>query len=255
MGVSQVWTIVPTFRAEKSTTARHLAEFRMVEAELCFTRDLNQLMDVVESMIRHLTSSISALQDVQFLRTLESENIERNVDIRARWAGILGSPWTRITYTDAMELLITRHAKDPFKFTPSPGSGLQAEHEKYLAQYFNGPVFVTHYPATQKPFYMLPTPDEAHADTVECFDLLVPSMGELCGGSLRDHHLESLLSKMKEAGMKQEEMQWYVDLRKYGTVKHGGFGIGWERLVGYLCGVGNVREIAAFPRWVNHCVA
>lgn len=248
MGVGQVWTIVPTFRAEKSTTARHLAEFRMIEAELCFTRDLNQVMDIVESMIRNLTRRVSQLTDLQFLQTLDAENIEKEVNLKARWSSILGSPWMRISYSQAIEIL--QSSTEQFRFKPELGSSLQSEHEKYLARHFNGPVFVTNYPANQKPFYMLPSEN----DTVECFDLLVPSMGELCGGSLRDHDLDSLISRMEAMGITEADMRWYTDLRRFGSVRHGGFGIGWERLIGFLCGVGNVREIAAFPRWVNHCV-
>ncbi|CCG81931.1 Putative uncharacterized protein [Taphrina deformans PYCC 5710] len=250
MGVGKVWTLVPTFRAERSTTARHLAEFRMLEAELCFTNSLHDVMDITESLIRNLTQGIIQHPDLQFIRSLNAENIEQDVDMQARWDSILGTPWTRIRFSEAVRILETAGASEDFVFSPSMDSGLQAEHEKFLAKYFNGPVFVTNYPAVQKPFYMLPAED----GTVECFDLLVPSMGELCGGSLRDDNLDSLLHKMRIAGMNEGDLTWYTDLRRYGSVPHGGFGLGWERLVGYLCGVNNVREIAAFPRWVNHCV-
>lgn len=260
MGVNSVWAIVPTFRAERSTTARHLAEFRMLEAEVCFTKDLDQVMDTVEQLVRHLTAHVKTLPDVKFIQSLEAENVERDINLEARWSSILSDqPWTRITYAQAITVLqaAVRDEAVSFDYSPTLASGLQAEHERYLANHYGGPVFVTRYPAEQKPFYMLPTEDKDPdaLETVECFDLLVPSMGELCGGSLREHRLEPLLDAMRRLGMREAEMQWYLDLRRYGTVPHGGFGIGWERLVGYLCGVGNVREIAAFPRWVNHCVA
>lgn len=252
MGLGKVWTIVPTFRAEKSLTARHLAEFRMIEAEVCFTHSLHDVMDIVESMVKHLTSVVSLDKDLTFLRTLSADGIETTLDIEARWQSILDAPFIRIEYSEAVQILQSaQDNEEQFVFHPQAGMSLQAEHEKYLAAHFRRPVFVTHYPASQKPFYMLP----GEGGTVECFDLLVPSMGELCGGSLRNHDLTSLEAAMRSAGVEEASMRWYTDTRRYGTVKHGGFGIGWERLIGYLCGVSNVREIAAFPRWVNHCVA
>lgn len=290
-GVGRVWTLAPTFRAERSLTARHLAEFRMLEAELCFTHGLGDVMDVVEGLVKHVVADLArtdspAAEDLAAMRSVTAENIDSELDLRARWAAALGGgvgpgniddgsnsavhrqPWPRIRYAEAVRIL----NDSGVQFAYSPNDGLQTEHELYLTQHFDGPVFVTHYPRAQKPFYMStsrasPTGAEAECDggageageaseeVAECFDLLVPSMGELCGGSLRDSDASALLARMEASGMDTEAMRWYVDLRTYGTVPHGGFGIGFERLVGYLTGVQNVREVAAFPRYVNHCVA
>lgn len=251
MAYGRVWTKDWAYRAERSSTPRHLAEFNMVEAEWCFTENLDELMDVVESLIRSLTKVASTSQNVHFLRTLDAENIEKDVDLQDRWSSILGKPWTRITFRQAIDILQSATPSIAFKFKPKLTSGLQIEHERYLAGHFGGPVFVTRYPAEQKPFYMLPAED----GTVECFDLLVEGMGEICGGSLRDHIFDSLLSRIQSAGMDAAKMKWYTDLRRFGTAPHGGFGIGWERLIAHLCGVNNVREIVAYPRWAGHCEA
>lgn len=242
MGVGKVWTLTPTFRAEQSTTARHLAEFRMIEAELCFTKNLDEVMDSVEGMVKHLTRHVQCDKDVDFIHTLDAENIEQ-VDMSARWMSTL-TTWPRITYEDALTLL--QRSSIHFQHSPVVGCSLSSEHERYIASHYNSPVFVTHYPASQKPFYM-----SRHEDKAECFDLLVPGLGELCGGSLRIHNHEDLKQQM----MKEKvDLPWYLALRAQGTVPHGGYGVGWERLIGYLTGISNVREIAAFPRWYKHCV-
>lgn len=243
-GTNRVWTIGPVHRAEKSATSRHLAEFSMIEAEWCFTESLHEVMDIVESTIKHLTIAASHSKEVRFLRSLKAGNLDSNIDIDERWASCLRDSWPRISYAQAFEILSSVEPTASFVIKPDPESGLQAEHEKYLARHFKGPVFVTNYPSTQKPFYMLETGD----GTVECFDLLVPDMGELCGSSLREHRLEQLLAKMRLAGMNEDEMDWYIDLRRYGSTPHGGFGIGWERLIGFLCGISNLKEIVGFPR-------
>ena len=248
MGLGKVWTIGPTFRAETSTTARHLSEFRMIEAEVVFVNELDGIMDVVENVIKALTRIAQENKDIRYIQTLDAENIE-HIDLDARYSGLLRT-WPRIEYVNAIEVL-QKHS-DQFQHKPSYESGLAVEHERFLAQYYESPVFVTRYPKEQKPFYMLPSQT---GDTVECFDLLVPGMGELCGGSLRIHDHDALVSSINSHGLFKPDLQWYLDLRAYGTAPHGGFGIGWERLVGYLTSVTNVREVAAFPRWYNHCHA
>ncbi|ORY80416.1 hypothetical protein BCR37DRAFT_359433, partial [Protomyces lactucae-debilis] len=229
MGLGRVWTLAPTFRAEKSTTSRHLAEFRMLEAELSFC-ELPDLLTVVEGIIRaaaksHVDGKLAAALSLSTSR----------------------NPWPRIRYEEAIIILqdAVNAGKATFTHSTCMGSALQTEHEQYLAKHFGGPLFVTHYPMKQKPFYM-----QKEGDSAVCFDLLVPGMGELCGGSMREHNHHALLSSMRQQGISIDEMAWYADLRKYGTVPHGGFGIGFERLVGYLIGVTNVREVAAFPRWL-----
>ncbi|BFZ55986.1 asparaginyl-tRNA synthetase [Savitreella phatthalungensis] len=244
-GLGRVWTLSPTFRAEKSTTARHLAEFRMIEAELSFTSRLDDVMDVVEGLVKHLAQKCKGQKDIEVIRASHAQNIDAALDLEARWSGIMAE-WPRVAYTTAVQQLIESGV--PFQFDPQ--QGLQTEHELWLAARSKSPVFITHYPVEQKPFYMA-----SDGATAECFDLLVPDMGELCGGSLREWSLDSLERRMEAAGIDRHAMSWYLDLRRFGSCSHGGFGIGFERLVGYLVGITNVREIAAFPRWVNHCVA
>ena len=280
MGIGRVWTLATTFRAEKSQTARHLSEFRMIEAELTFTQSVDDVMDVVEGLLKSITTDIATADspssaDIAALRSVDAENVDRALDLQHRWSILLRARWPRISYHQAQRIL-SRSEQD-FKFDSR--QGLQTEHELYLTRHFDGPVFVTHYPRSQKPFYMsttttATTTNSATAESLslaegedeevaECFDLLVPGMGELCGGSLREDSLSKLLSRMHDAGMttstsgdgEADGMGWYTDLRKYGTVPHGGFGIGFERLVCYIVGVTNVREVAAFPRYVGHCKA
>ena len=263
--VDKVWTLSPTFRAEKSDTPRHLSEFYMLEAEMCFTQSLDDILDLVENMLR---SSVTALKSSRTYNELlklrhASSNGEQGAEdklvsaeiIQQRWSGITAPSWPRITYEDALGTLQTAQDKGTanFEHPPTWDTGLQAEHERYLATHIGqgSPVFVTHYPRAQKPFYMSPSP--SGADTAACFDLLVPDLCELAGGSLREHNLTSLQSTMREKGVKGEGLEWYQDLRRYGSVPHGGFGLGFDRLVGYLGGVGSIRDVVAFPRWAARC--
>ncbi|EJD41988.1 asparaginyl-tRNA synthetase [Auricularia subglabra TFB-10046 SS5] len=205
----RVYTLAPAFRAERSATSRHLSEFWMLEAELAFADTLDEVMDVVERAVRSVVPP-----------ALSGEE-----------------PWPRITYTRAVELL------DGAAW----GDRLSSVQERWLAEEWAGgrPVFVTDYPAAQKPFYMLPSaaPSAPGRGTVACFDLLVPRLGELAGGSLREHRLEHL--RVPEGG----GFEWYRDLRRWGTTPHGGFGLGFERLVAWATGAESVRECLAFPRW------
>ncbi|GAA5924294.1 hypothetical protein JCM1841_001353 [Sporobolomyces salmonicolor] len=243
----RVYCLSPCFRAEKSDTARHLQEFWMLEAEVGFLdadvpRALEQVMGVAEASVRAVAAHVRSMPEFDFFAR-QSEGLD------ARVAGLLGpEPYARMTYTHAIDLLAAHSAAHPsaFVFPPTWGSGLQTEHEKWLAEeHVGGPVFVTDYPTPLKPFYMLPNAGER---TTACFDLLVPLLGELAGGSLRQHDPSALLASLTAHGLDPEAYEWYLDLRRYGTTRHGGFGLGWERLVGLLTGEGNVRECIAFPR-------
>ena len=267
--VNRVWTLSPTFRAEQSDTPRHLSEFYMLEAEMCFVQDLDEVTDLVENMLR---SAVTALKGSrvgdELLRTKhdakgESEDSVSGDNLRQRWDGMAAPNWPRITYAEAIEMLEQAQSDKNanFSFRPSYGDGLQAEHERYIASTIGQgtPVFVTNYPRAQKPFYMPPSPTststsgKASGDTVACFDLLVPDLCELAGGSLREHRSQQLLKAMQAKGVNRSNLDWYQDLQKYGSVPHGGFGLGFDRLLCYLAGVGNVRDVVAFPRWYGRC--
>ncbi len=264
--VSKVWTLSPTFRAEQSDTARHLSEFYMLEAEMCFTSDLNDIMDLVENMMRTAVLTLQKRPVRAELLTAKGtapkEEREDGKSITAdmlqqRWDGIASLDWPRITYAEAIDLLKDAQTSGSatFAFDPSYRSGLQAEHERYVASNVGKgkPVFVTDYPRLQKPFYMPPSMSTKNSkgspDTVACFDLLVPDLCELAGGSIREHRSEELLGAMREKGIAGKDLEWYQDLRKYGSVPHGGFGLGFDRLICYLAGITNVRDVVAFPRW------
>lgn len=253
--LGRVWNIAPAFRAEKSDTNRHLSEFWMVEAELAFTESLEDVMSSCEGMVRATIPDETTGQDL--LNSLRDKN--RTQVIEQRWANLHnnGQKWPRITYKEALKILdnvpSTVASLRPTNWT----EGLGSEHEKYLAgQVFKGPVFITDYPVEQKPFYMKRSPDKNDdmAPTVECFDLLVPEMGELTGGSLREDDYQRLISRMIALGMDVDCMQWYTDLRKYGSFPHGGYGLGLERLVCYLGGIENIRDAIGFPRWHQSCL-
>ncbi|KAK9450351.1 uncharacterized protein V1518DRAFT_413627 [Limtongia smithiae] len=278
MGLARVWTLTPAFRAEESMTSRHLSEFWMLESETAFANDLEDIMSLVESLIRHTVTKLAEegeMKRIMDLKTLvnrhatqekveegEFEEIITPEQISERWSSLIGSekPWMRINYADAVKVLQDAEVKNIVKFQHpvKDGESLKSEHEKWLAKHHaNGPVFVMRYPASMKPFYMLPSPasestSSAYA-TVECFDLLVPEIGELVGGSLREHRLDVLQDAIFKSGLDASALEWYVQLRKWGSVPHGGFGMGFERFLCYLGGVYNIREVIAFPRWINHC--
>ena len=285
----KVWTLSPTFRAEKSDTPRHLSEFYMLEAEIR-TQSLKDLMDLVEDMIRDLAVNLLRSEMGQELLTVRhgsgSDAFEdmspKSEVIRRRWYGLKRAYWPRITYTEAIKFLQSAadSHKTQFRYTPEWHSGLQLEHEKFIAAEIGqgSPVFVTDYPAVVKPFYMLPSEWESTSpsvdqSTVACFDLLLPEICEVVGGSLREHRLEPLLQAMHKHGLKfanliaEDEvhtqsagdvsapgnLEWYIDLRRYGSVPHGGFGLGFDRLLGYLSGVDNIRDVAPWPRYYGKC--
>ena len=232
MGLSRVYTLSPCFRAERSQTSRHLAEFWMLEAEWAFVEQVDELCDVVEGAIRAVVDKLEKDDEVVL-----ADEVKAQMKQRGRWR--------RITYTTAIQQLRNeQHTTGQFEFDAEWGKGLSSEHERWLAR--DGPVFVTDYPAHIKPFYMRVNPDN---ETVACFDLLVPGVGELVGGSLREDREHKLLERM--AGMDLDSFQWYVDLRRYGGAPHGGFGLGFERLIAWLAGIDNIRECIPFPRWTN----
>lgn len=275
--LSRVWTLSPTFRAEKSDTPRHLSEFYMLEAELAFVDDVSDIMDVVEGMLRYTAQELKSSSVGQEL--LRDRDIGENSGsvtptmLAQRWQGLIDGPWPRITYADAIQHLndAVTQGKVQFDFEPAHKDGLQTEHERFLAETVGrgGPVFVTDYPRSIKPFYMAPSADttgEAQSPpTVACFDLLVPEICELVGGSMREHRLPELLQSMDDHGLQRAplsdtdsetsdgSMQWYLDLRRYGSVPHGGFGLGFDRLLCYLSGVSNIRDVVSFPRWYKRC--
>lgn len=254
-------------------TSRHLAEFYMLEAEVAFVDDLDALLDVAEAAFRGVLSRLLAYDSRRATRArADLAKIAQTVAAEAEGesdndagAGPLDhllaaatTPFARITYSDAIALLSYEHAVVPFEHKPVWGEGLSSEHEKWLAgTHVNGPVFVTDYPAALKPFYMLPSGPAAAAaaqgPTVACFDLLFPGIGEMAGGSMREHRLDALRARIAEAGLSEAEYDWYLDLRRFGSVPHGGWGMGWERWVCWVTGVGNVRDVVAFPRWAGSC--
>jgi asparaginyl-tRNA synthetase len=273
--VGKVWTLSPTFRAEKSDTARHLSEFYMLEAELAFVEDVSTIMDVVEAMLRTVATELQASHVGKEL--LESGHRDHQEDgtsvshtvLAQRWQGLIDGPWPRITYNDAIRHLMesVANGKAEFEFVPGGGDGLQTEHERFLAETVGrgGPIFVTDYPRNIKPFYMAPSADAPNdaqgVQTVACFDLLVPEICELVGGSMREHRLPKLTESMANHGLASDStaevpggsLQWYSDLRRYGSVPHGGFGLGFDRLLCYLSGVTNIRDVVSFPRWYKRC--
>ena len=235
--VARVWTLSPCFRAERSQTSRHLAEFWMLEAEWAFVRSVDDLCDVAEASIKHVLRQHSPDRDLL------------QADIGVPWvltaAAASEAPWARITYTDAVYELQKSGAH--FEFTPRWGAALQSEHERWLANTFTrGPIFVTDYPAAIKPFYMRQNDD---GKTVACFDLLVPNVGELVGGSLREERSTLLETAINRQGLDEETYRWYTELRKFGGAPHGGYGMGFERLISWLGGVENIRECIPMPRW------
>jgi asparaginyl-tRNA synthetase len=268
--VGDTWTLSPTFRAEKSDTRRHLSEFYMLELEMSFVEDLDSVMDVVEKLVQRVTKPLLSSRVGKEILSSRARDEHDDPDaitsetIRHRWEQILSDRWPRITYTEAINMLAESSVE--FEHKPEWGVGLSIEHEQYIANTLDSPVFVTHYPSSIKPFYMLPSSKESsRGETVDCFDLLLPEAGELVGGSMREHRLESLIASMQRHGMipsgpldsltddQLGALKWYIDLRRWGSVPHGGFGLGFDRLLGYLAGVPNIREINTFPRWVGRC--
>ncbi|ODH12749.1 asparagine-tRNA ligase [Paracoccidioides brasiliensis] len=304
--LGNVWTLSPTFRAEKSDTPRHLSEFYMLEVEMNFVQNLGSLTDTVETLIRDLTDRLYATPVAEEIftvkRTEDSGHGDGDQTLRKRWLDIMGGgKWPRITYTKVIELLqnAVNSKTSSFKFSPSWDGGLQLEHEKFIVDEVGkgSPVFVTDYPRKLKPFYMAPsaaverssssptktdpTPSST-GETVACFDLLMPEICEVVGGSIREHRLPNLIQNMRKQGLIKQapcadasepsstpylsttesgnrypflepnehlgSLQWYADLRRWGSAPHGGFGLGFDRFLGYLTGVSSLRDVVPFPR-------
>ena len=233
------YTFGPTFRAENSNTPRHAAEFWMIEPEMAFA-DLNDNMDMAEAMIKYIIKYVmeNAPEEMEFFNKFVEPGLIERLE------NIVNNDFERITYTKAIELLLPH--KDEFKYPVDWNLGLQTEHERFLTEkIYKKPVFVTDYPAEIKAFYMKQNEDQK---TVAAMDLLVPGVGEIIGGSQREESYDVLINKIKSQGMKEESYNWYLDTRKYGTVVHSGYGLGFERMVMYLTGMSNIRDVIPFPR-------
>jgi len=239
-----VYTFGPTFRAENSNTARHAAEFWMIEPEMAFA-DLQDDMRLAEAMVKHIINYVleQAPEETNFCNQFVDKGLLE------RLQSIVSQEFAQVTYTEAIKLL--QASGEKFEYSPQWGNDLQTEHERYLTEkIFKKPLFVTDYPRDIKAFYMRQNDD---GQTVAAMDLLVPGVGELIGGSQREERLERLEARIKELNMSQEELWWYLELRKYGGVRHAGFGLGFERMIMYLTGVSNIRDVIPFPRTVNSC--
>lgn len=239
-----VYTFGPTFRSEHSNTPRHAAEFWMMEPEICFA-DLDDVCNLAEDMVRYIIKDVmeNCEEEIKFFNSFVDKNLIE------RLTKVANKSFKKLTYTEAIEIL--QKSGEKFEYPVEWGMDLQTEHEKYLSEkVVDGPVFVTDYPKEIKAFYMRLNDDNK---TVAATDLLVPGIGELIGGSQREERYELLDKKMDELGFNKEEYKWYLDLRKYGGVKHGGFGLGFERMVMYMTGMSNIRDVIPFPRTVGHC--
>ncbi len=261
MAFSNVYTFGPTFRAENSNTTRHLAEFWMIEPEMAFC-DIDGNMDVAEAMLKYVIKYAMEKHpdDIEFLtqRLLEEEkskpqNEREELNLKEKLEFVLSNDFERITYTQAIEILLQSkpYKKKQFKFDVSWGIDLQSEHERFLVEkHFKKPVIVTAYPKDIKAFYMRLNED---GKTVAAMDILAPGIGEIVGGSQREERLENLEKRMDEMHIPKDEMSWYLDTRRYGACIHAGFGLGFERLVLFVTGMTNIRDVIPFPRAPKTC--
>ncbi|MBO6264265.1 MAG: asparagine--tRNA ligase [Clostridia bacterium] len=243
MAFGNVYTFGPTFRAERSNTARHAAEFWMIEPEMAFA-DLSDDMDTAEAMVKAIINHVMATcpNELEFLNNFVDKGL---ID---RLNNVVSNEFVRLSYTEAIKLL--EPVKDKFEFPVYWGCDLQSEHERYITeQIYKKPVFLTDYPKEIKAFYMRLNDD---GKTVAAADLLVPGVGELIGGSQREERLDVLENRMNELGLKPEEYDWYINLRKYGGTTHSGYGLGFERMIMYLTGIANIRDVIPFPRTVGN---
>ena len=243
MAFSKIYTFGPTFRAENSNTKTHMSEFWMIEPEIAFC-DINGLMDVEEDMLKYVINYCleNGKDEMEFLdKFVEKGLIEKLTKL-------VNSKFTRVTHEEVITIL--KNAKQKWEFEPVYGEDIAKEHEKYITEYFDGPVFITDWPKDIKAFYMK---QNADGKTVAAVDLEVPEVGELMGGSQREENYDKLVTRMKELDMNPEEMYWYVNLRKYGSCVHSGFGLGFERLVMYLTGMENIRDVIPYYRTPGNC--
>ncbi len=244
MAFRNIYTFGPTFRAENSNTTRHAAEFWMIEPEIAFA-DLQDNMDLAESMMKYIINYVmeNAPEEMKFFNQFVDKGLIE------RLKHVAESDFGHVTYTEAIEIL--KKNNDKFDYKVEWGTDLQTEHERYLTeQVFKKPVFVTDYPKEIKAFYMKLNDDNK---TVAAMDLLVPGIGEIIGGSQREDDYDKLVARMDELGLKKEDYDFYLDLRKYGSTRHAGYGLGFERCVMYLTGMSNIRDVIPFPRTVNNC--
>ena len=244
MAFRNIYTFGPTFRAENSNTTRHAAEFWMIEPEIAFA-DLKDDMMLAESMLKYIIRYVleNAPEEMAFLNKFVDNGLLDRLN------NVVSSDFAQVTYTEAIELL--KEHNDQFAYPVSWGCDLQTEHERYLTEtLFGKPVFVTDYPKEIKAFYMKLNED---GKTVAAMDCLVPGIGEIIGGSQREDDLDKLTARIKELGMQEEDYGFYLDLRRFGSARHAGFGLGFERCVMYLTGVSNIRDVLPFPRTVNNC--
>jgi len=234
-----IYTFGPTFRAENSNTARHASEFWMIEPEVAFA-DLNDNMELAEDMIKYIINYVleNCPEEMQFFNSFVDKGLLERLD------KIVNADFGRVTYTEAVELL--KKSGKEFQYPVEWGIDLQTEHERYITEeIFNKPVFVTDYPKDIKAFYMRLNDDNK---TVAACDLLVPGVGEIIGGSQREERYDVLVSRMRELGLKEEDYWWYLELRRFGGVKHAGYGLGFERIIMYITGMSNIRDVLPFPR-------
>ncbi|MCE1169408.1 MAG: asparagine--tRNA ligase, partial [Sphingobacteriia bacterium] len=239
MGLGLVYTFGPTFRAENSNTPRHLAEFWMIEPEMAFYElqdDMDLAEDFLKSLIKHALTN--CMDDLAFLNEMYDK------ELISRLESVVNDEFVRLDYTEAIDILIKSGKK--FEFPVSWGLDLQSEHERYLVeQHFGKPVILINYPKEIKAFYMKQNDD---GKTVRAMDVLFPRIGEIIGGSQREENYEKLLSRIREMEMSEEELWWYLDTRRFGTVPHAGFGLGFERLILFVTGMANIRDVIPFPR-------
>lgn len=240
---SKCYTFGPTFRAENSNTKIHASEFWMVEPEVAFC-DLDGIMDIEEEFLKFIVSYVleRCPDEIEFLDKFVEKGLKNKLE------SLLNSHFVRITHKEVIDIL--KNADVSFEFAPEYGEDIAKEHEKYITEYFGTPVFIKDWPRDIKAFYMKQNED---GETVRAVDLEVPGVGELIGGSEREASYEKLVTRMKELGMNIEELDWYVNLRKFGTVPHSGFGLGFERLLIYLTGVDNIRDVIPYPRTPKSC--
>lgn len=261
LALGQVYTFGPTFRAENSNTTRHLAEFWMIEPEVAF-HDLVDNMDLTEDFLKYICSYVidNCADDLAFLNEREineqknkPQNERNELTLLERLRFVIDNPFERITYTEAIELLLNSkpYKKNQFKFPVSWGIDLQSEHERYLVEkHFKKPVIISNYPAKIKAFYMRQNDDEL---TVAAMDVLFPGIGEIVGGSQREERLDILKKKCADFNIPEEDLWWYLDTRRFGSVPHSGFGLGFERMIMFVTGMTNIRDVIPFPRTPNNC--
>ena len=243
MAYGKIYTFGPSFRAENSNTKTHASEFWMIEPEIAFC-DLDELMDIEEDMLKYIVKDVleNCPEEMQFLNKFISPTLIEKLE------RLLNSKFTRISHEEVIRIL--KEADVKWEFEPKYGEDIAKEHEKYITEYFNGPVFIKDWPKDIKAFYMKQNED---GKTVAAVDLEVPGAGELMGGSQREENYDKLINRMKELNMPNEGMEWYLNLRRYGGCYHSGFGMGFERLLIYLTGVDNIRDVIPYPRTPGNC--